>query len=527
MRVRLLHPLFSLEAGPGQQVRNDTPEEYSVPLQSFQKCESASVSDNQRNLLIPTLLSPNFPVNSSCHASTFHISHFTFHSLQMKLAIIGTGYVGLVQGAVFADLGNDVICMDIDEKKIYSLKKGVIPIFEPGLEEMVQRNQHEGRLKFTTSLKEAVTKSEIVFLCLPTPQSDDGSADLSRVLEVSEAIADLADDGKVIVSKSTVPVGTVDKIRQIMKKKGKTSVEVVSNPEFLKEGAAIQDSTKPDRIVIGSRSKRAVEVMTELYAPFVRTGNPILVMDERSAEMTKYAANAFLATKISFMNEMANLCIRTGADIEAVRKGIGSDPRIGQQFLFAGVGYGGSCFPKDVKALVKTARQHDYEFRVLEAVDGVNENQKQVILKKLKRFYNSNLLSKSIAVWGLAFKPNTDDLRDAPSLVIVHGLLEAGAKVRVHDPVALNGAKAILGKKVEYFENNYDALKGADALVLVTEWNEFRRPDFAKMKSLMRRPVIFDGRNIYDPKTMKEHGFEYFGIGRMSVPEGGGEENGG
>ena len=444
----------------------------------------------------------------------------------MKIAIIGTGYVGLVQGAVFADSGNDVICMDIDEKKINSLKKGVIPIYEPGLEEMVQRGQHEGRLKFTTSLKDAISKSEIILLCLPTPQSEDGSADLTHVLKVAEDIADQIDDSKIIVSKSTVPVGTVDKIRQVMRKKGKTTVEVVSNPEFLKEGAAIQDSTKPDRIVIGSRSKRAVSVMTELYAPFVRTGNPILVMDERSAEMTKYAANAFLATKISFMNEMANLCIRTGADIESVRKGIGSDPRIGQQFLFAGVGYGGSCFPKDVKALIKTSRQHDYEFKVLEAVDGVNENQKQVILKKLKRFYKTNLQSKSIAVWGLAFKPNTDDLRDASSLVIIQGLLDAGARVRVYDPVAMNGAKALLGKKVEYFDNNYDALKGADALVVVTEWNEFRRPDFAKMKSLMKCPVIFDGRNIYDPKTMKEQGFECFGIGRMSVPEGGGEEEG-
>ena len=443
----------------------------------------------------------------------------------MKLAIIGTGYVGLVQGAVFADSGNDVICMDIDEKKINSLKKGVIPIFEPGLEEMVQRCQHEGRLKFTTSLKDAVAKSEIIFLCLPTPQSEDGSADLTHVLKVAEDIADQVDDSKIIVSKSTVPVGTVEKIRQIMKKKGKTSVEVVSNPEFLKEGAAIQDSAKPDRIVIGSRSKRAVGVMTELYAPFVRTGNPILVMDERSAEMTKYAANAFLATKISFMNEMANLCTRSGADIDAVRRGIGSDPRIGQQFLFAGVGYGGSCFPKDVKALVKTAREFDYQFNVLEAVDQVNENQKQVTIKKLRRYFKSKLGSTTVALWGLAFKPNTDDLRDAPSLAIIDGLLKEGVKVRVHDPVAMHGVKTLLGKKVEYFDSNYDALKGADALVIVTEWNEFRRPDFEKMKSLMKRPVIFDGRNIYDPKTMKELGFEYYGIGRGSVPEGGGEGN--
>ena len=445
----------------------------------------------------------------------------------MKLAIIGTGYVGLVQGAVFADSGNDVICMDIDEKKINSLKKGLIPIYEPGLEEMVQRCQHEGRLKFTTSLRDAVTKSEIIFLCLPTPQSEDGAADLTHVLKVAENIADQLDDSKIIVSKSTVPVGTVDRIKQIMKKKGKTGVEVVSNPEFLKEGAAIQDSIKPDRIVIGTKSKRAVAAMTELYAPFVRTGNPILIMDERSAEMTKYAANAFLATKISFMNEMANLCTRSGADIEAVRRGIGSDPRIGQQFLFAGVGYGGSCFPKDVKALIKTAREFDYQFRTLESVDQVNENQKIITIKKLRRYFKSKLSTTTVAIWGLSFKPNTDDLREAPSLVIINGLLDEGVKVRVHDPVAIPGVKAILGKKVEYFDNSYDVLKGADALVIVTEWNEFRRPDFAKMKSLMKRPVIFDGRNIYDPKTMKELGFEYYGIGRGSVPEGGGEDDGG
>ena len=440
----------------------------------------------------------------------------------MKLAIIGTGYVGLVQGAVFADSGNDVICMDIDEKKINGLKKGIIPIYEPGLEEMVKRSVHENRLTFTTSLKDAVQHSDIVFLCLPTPQSDDGSADLSRVLDVAGKIADLVDGEGILVSKSTVPVGTVDRIKMLMKEKGKNRVEVVANPEFLKEGAAIQDSTKPDRIVIGTKSKKAAEVLSELYAPFVRTGNPILIMDERSAEMTKYAANAFLATKISFMNEMANLCTRSGADIDLVRKGIGSDPRIGQLFLFAGVGYGGSCFPKDVKALVKTAREHDYEFRVLEAVDQVNEQQKQVIVKKLRRYFKEKLKGVTVAVWGLAFKPNTDDLRDAPALTIINGLLAEGVNVRTHDPVAMEGAKAIFGNKVEYLDNNYDTLKGADALVIVTEWNEFRRPDFDRMKSLMKRPLIFDGRNIYDPRVMREKGFEYYGIGRGSVPEGGG-----
>ncbi|MEX1138366.1 MAG: UDP-glucose/GDP-mannose dehydrogenase family protein, partial [Bacteroidota bacterium] len=356
---------------------------------------------------------------------------------------------------------------------------------------------------------------------LPTPQSDDGSADLSRVMGVAEKIAEMIDGEKIVVSKSTVPVGTVDRIKQLMKVKGKGEVRVVSNPEFLKEGAAIQDSIKPDRIVIGTASKEAAEVMSELYSPFVRTGNPILIMDERSAEMTKYAANAFLATKISFMNEMANLCIRTGADIDSVRKGIGSDPRIGQQFLFAGVGYGGSCFPKDVKALARTAHEHDYLFKILEAVDQVNEEQKMVTVKKLRRYFKEKLKGSTVAVWGLAFKPNTDDLRDAPAITIIEGLLAEGVKVRAHDPVALEGAKTIFGKKVEYCENNYDALKGADALVIVTEWNEFRRPDFDRMKSLMKRPVIFDGRNIYDPKVMKEKGFEYYGMGRGSVPEGG------
>ncbi len=434
----------------------------------------------------------------------------------MKISIIGTGYVGLVQGACFADSGNNVVCMDIDEKKINALKKGIIPIYEPGLEELVRRNTQEGRLLFTTSLRQAVEASEIVFLCLPTPQSEDGSADLRRILSVVENIADYTHDGKIIVTKSTVPVGTVDKIRQILRKKGKQSVEVVSNPEFLKEGSAIQDSLKPDRIIIGSRNKKAIAVLSELYEPFVRTGNPIIVMDERSAEMTKYAANAFLATKISFMNELANLCERSGADVDWVRKGIGADPRIGSQFLFAGVGYGGSCFPKDVKALIKTGHEHEYELKILQAVDDVNERQKGILFKKLMRYYGNQLQNKAIAVWGLAFKPNTDDIREAPSLAIISSLLESGAKIRAHDPVALNQVKALYDGKVGFYDNYYDTLKAADALLIVTEWNEFRRPDFDKMKSLMKRPVIFDGRNIYDPKFMKEKGFEYFGIGRKS-----------
>lgn len=437
----------------------------------------------------------------------------------MNISIIGTGYVGLVQGACFADSGNNVTCMDVDEKKISNLKKGLIPIYEPGLEEMVKRCAQEGRLEFTTSLRTAVDKSDIIFLCLPTPQSEDGAADLSRVLQVSEQIADIANDGKIVVSKSTVPVGTVDRIRQIMRKKGKQSIEVVSNPEFLKEGNALDDSLKPDRVVIGSRNKRAISVMMELYSPFVRTGNPILVMDERSAEMTKYAANAFLATKISFMNELANLCERTGADVDLVRRGIGTDPRIGPQFLFPGVGYGGSCFPKDVKALVRTSQEHEFEFRIVRAVDEVNERQKNVLVRKLNRYFNSDLKGKIITLWGLSFKPQTDDIREAPSLVMINSLLEAGADVRVHDPVAMNLVKALIGNKIQYYDNNYDSLKGGEALLIVTEWNEFRRPDFERMKSLMKRPVIFDGRNIYDPKVMKEKGFVYFGIGRGSEEE--------
>lgn len=434
----------------------------------------------------------------------------------MKISIIGTGYVGLVQGAVFADTGNQVLCMDIDEKKIASLRKGQIPIYEPGLGEMVRRNVEDNRLDFTTNLKTAVERSDVIFLCLPTPQSEDGSADLTHVLKVAEDIADMIVGDKIIVSKSTVPVGTVDKIRSIMRKKGKTGIDVVSNPEFLKEGAAVQDSLKPDRIVIGTRSKRAAQVMMELYAPFVRTGNPVLIMDERSAEMTKYAANAFLATKISFMNELANLCEKTGADIDSVRRGIGSDPRVGQLFLFSGVGYGGSCFPKDVKALVKTAHEHEFEFKILRAVDDVNERQKRVLLWKVAKHFGKSLGGRTFAVWGLAFKPQTDDMREAPSIPIVNGLLEMGAKVRAHDPIAMSRARSIFHSRIEYVDKAMEALKGADALVIVTEWNEFRTPDFKTMKAQLKKPVIFDGRNIYDPKEMKALGFTYYGIGRSS-----------
>ncbi|MGA3245558.1 MAG: UDP-glucose/GDP-mannose dehydrogenase family protein [Bacteroidota bacterium] len=432
----------------------------------------------------------------------------------MNVSVIGTGYVGLVQGACFADTGNNVICMDIDEKKINSLKKGTIPIYEPGLEEVVRKNAQEGRLVFTTSIKTAVQKSDIIFLCLPTPPTENGSADLTHVLSVAKQIGEFANSEKIVVSKSTVPVGTVDKIRQLLKKKAKYPMEVVSNPEFLKEGSALQDSLKPDRVVIGTRSKKVGAVLQELYEPFVRTGNPILVMDERSSEMTKYAANAFLATKISFMNELANLCEDVGADIDSIRKGIGSDPRIGKQFLFPGVGYGGSCFPKDVKALVKTAELYDRELTILRSVDNVNEAQKSVLLRKLKKHYKDQLKGKTIVLWGLSFKPQTDDIREAPSLVMIRELLNLGAKVRAHDPIANNVVEPLFKGKVDFFESSYDALRDADALLVVTEWNEFRRPDFSKMKKLMKKPVILDGRNIYDPKEMKDKGFIYYSIGR-------------
>ena len=432
----------------------------------------------------------------------------------MNLSIIGTGYVGLVQGACFADTGNNVICMDTDAKKIDSLNKRIIPIYEPGLEELVKKNVQYKRLLFTTSLETAVHKSDIIFLCLPTPPSEDGSADLSYVLGVSERIAELAESTKTVVSKSTVPVGTIDKIRQIMKQKAKHTIELASNPEFLKEGSALQDSLKPDRVVIGTRSPRVRAQLLELYEPFVRTGNPIHVMDERSSEMTKYAANAFLATKISFMNELANFCEEVGADIDSIRKGIGSDPRIGKLFLFPGVGYGGSCFPKDVRALKRTAEEYGRELTILQAVENVNDNQKRVLVKKLSRHYKDNLKGKTIALWGLSFKPQTDDIREAPSLVIIQELLAAGAIVRAHDPIANALVEPLFRGKVKFFDNSYDTLKDADALLVVTEWNEFRGPDFSRMKKLMKKPIVFDGRNVFDPQEMREKGFTYYSIGR-------------
>jgi UDPglucose 6-dehydrogenase len=432
----------------------------------------------------------------------------------MKISVIGTGYVGLVVGTCFAETGNDVICADINAEKIRMLKRGKSPIYEPGLEELIRKNTAEKRLNFTTDIISAIKKTGVVFLALPTPPGEDGSADLRHVIAVAQIIAENLNGYKVIVNKSTVPVGTADKVREVIAAKAKEDFDVVSNPEFLKEGAAVMDFLKPDRIVVGSSSPRAIRVMEDLYAPFIRTGNPFIVTDERSSELTKYAANSFLATKISFMNEIAQLCERVGADVDMVRKGMGSDPRVGSQFLFAGVGYGGSCFPKDVSALAKTSEEYKYDFRILEAVMTVNRLQRSFFSRKISAHFGKSLKGKSIAVWGLSFKPNTDDMREAPAISIIEELLKQGASVRAYDPEAMKEAKKVLSPKVKYFPGNYAALKGADALVVVTEWNEFRRPDFDKMKSLMRTPVIFDGRNIYDPAMLHQKGFTYYGIGR-------------
>ncbi len=432
----------------------------------------------------------------------------------MKISVIGTGYVGLVVGTCFAESGNDVICVDVDEQKLKTLRKGESPIFEPGLTDLLRKNIEEKRLVFTSDLEVAVKKSDVIFLALPTPQAEDGSADLQHVLEVSKRIGKSMNGYKVIVNKSTVPVGTGDRVREIVSKETKQPFDVVSNPEFLKEGAAVNDFMKPDRVVIGCDSPKALAIMSDLYAPFVRTGNPLIVMDMHSSELTKYAANAFLATKVTFMNEVANLCERVGADVDMVRKGMGTDPRIGMQFLFAGVGYGGSCFPKDVSALLNTSRSYDCELQILNSVEDANRRQKMVLVNKMKKHYGSSLKGKIVAVWGLAFKPNTDDMREAPALTIIDALLHEGVTIRAYDPEAMAEAKRRLGKTVKFVDNNYDALKGADGLLVVTEWNEFRRPDFDRIKLLMKEPVIFDGRNVYDPKVMKEKGFTYYGIGR-------------
>ncbi len=437
----------------------------------------------------------------------------------MKIAMVGTGYVGLVSGTCFAEAGINVTCFDIDEKKIELLNQGYIPIYETGLEKLIKKNTVSGRLKFSVDLANNLQDVQVVFSAVGTPPDEDGSADLSYVLQVAKEVGQNMTDYLVFVTKSTVPIGTAEKVKKVINRELKSRGEnikfdVASNPEFLKEGSAVQDFMKPDRIVIGVESERAKKIMTRLYKPFVLNGHPILFMDVPSAEMTKYAANSMLATKISFMNDIANLCEIVGADISNVRKGIGSDSRIGNKFLYAGTGYGGSCFPKDVKALIKTAEEQKYSLEILKAVENVNERQKSVLYNKLNTYYKGDLKNKNIAVWGLAFKPNTDDMREAPSLVLIRKLINAGAKVTAYDPVAIDEAKRVLGDTITYVKNKSEVLKDADALILVTEWNEFRVPDYKKMLKLMRNKVVFDGRNIYDSAEMKENGFEYFGIGR-------------
>lgn len=432
----------------------------------------------------------------------------------MRVSVIGSGYVGLVAGACFADSGNDVVCVDIDQRKIDALSAGHIPIYEPGLEDLVKKNVREQRLTFTTDLAFAMERSEVVFIAVGTPEGESGDADLKYVVNAAAAIGKAMKRYTVVVNKSTVPIGTADLVREAIAAETTQPFDVVSNPEFLKEGAALDDFLKPDRVVIGVDSERARAVMADLYAPFVRTENPLIFMDTRSAELTKYAANAMLATRISFMNDMAALCERVGADVDLVRKGMGADTRIGYPFLFPGVGYGGSCFGKDVKAVISTAREHGIEFDLLRAVERTNERQKKLLVNKAVKHFGPDLSGKTFAVWGLAFKPKTDDMREAPSVEVIEGLLGKGAKVRAFDPVAHETARRVLGERISFVDRPYDALEGVDALFVVTEWNEFRHPDFERMKGLMKKPVVFDGRNVYSPAKMKELGFTYFGIGR-------------
>lgn len=431
----------------------------------------------------------------------------------MNLAVIGTGYVGLVAGACFAETGNDVICVDIDKKKIALLKEGKVPIYEPGLEEMVRRNAEEQRLSFTLDLPTAVKKSAIIFIAVGTPQGPTGHANTEHVRAAAKGIAEAMDSFKIIVTKSTVPVGTADEIKKWVAEETSQPFAVVTNPEFLKEGAAVEDFMKPDRVVLGGDNADAIEAVKELYEPFVRTGNPILVMDSRSAEMSKYAANAMLATKISFINEVARLCEKMGADVNEIRRAIGLDRRIGPHFIFPGVGYGGSCFPKDIRAMINMGGENPEMF-LLKAVEQVNERQKELLVQKVKRHFGQNLSRLTFAVWGLAFKPRTDDMRDAPSIAIIEALLKARAQIQAFDPEAMDEAKKVFGDRIRYANRNYDALNGAAALLVITEWNEFRRPDFQRIKALLKNPVIFDGRNIYDPEDLRKLGFHYYSVGR-------------
>ncbi len=435
----------------------------------------------------------------------------------MKIAVVGTGYVGLVTGTCFSETGNTVTCIDIDAEKVKKLNSGKITIYEPGLGLLFERNQKQGRLFFTTDLKQGIADAQIIFLALPTPPGEDGSADLKYILGVAKDLGPLLNDYTVIVDKSTVPVGTADRVKEKIAAGTSVEFDVVSNPEFLREGVAVDDFMKPERVVIGTSSARAKKIMETLYAPFVRQGNPLVFMDERSAELTKYAANSFLATKISFMNEIANLCELVGADVDSVRKGIGTDSRIGKRFLFPGIGYGGSCFPKDVQALAKSSSDVKYDFRILEAVMEVNADQKTRLIPRIKDFYKGDLKGKVFAVWGLSFKPHTDDIREAPALYNIEELLNAGAIVKAHDPESMENVKQLLGDKIEFTNTPYDAAKGADAIFIATEWPEFRTPDFEKLIAGLKHKVIFDGRNLYDLTQMKELGFTYFSIGRETI----------
>ena len=432
----------------------------------------------------------------------------------MNIAVVGTGYVGLVTGTCFAETGNNVVCVDIDADKVARMRNGEVPIYEPHLDVLFHRNIKAGRLSFTTDLREAQNSAEIIFLALPTPPGEDGSADLSYILKVASDLAEMISDYKVIIDKSTVPVGTSEKVKNVIETKTDVPFDVVSNPEFLREGFAVDDFMKPDRVVIGTESDRAIDLMEHLYSPFVRQGNPLIFMDEKSAELTKYAANAFLATKITFMNEIANFCEKVGANVDMVRKGMGADERIGKRFLFPGIGYGGSCFPKDVQALALSGKQSGYNFDILDSVMKINQIQKLVLVEKIKKYYGEDLSGKHFALWGLAFKPDTDDIREAPALYIVDALIEAGATIKAFDPEAMQNVKKSIGDKIDYSENFYDALDQADALLIATEWSQFRSPDFDEIAKRLKSKTIFDGRNLYDPKEIKELGFYYESIGR-------------